>query len=146
MTSEHHLRRILHEHDMKSTKVRLLVLDLLLGSGTAMSHNQVSERLSEHAHEIDKVTLYRTLNTFVEKGLAHKVDTADRNWLYAIYNDDASHAEDEHEHAHFICISCEKVYCFPIDEQVMSVRQQDMQGFEVKQTEIRLHGRCPVCQ
>lgn len=146
MDTEQHFRRILHEHDMKSTKIRTLVLGLLLRSDVAMSHSQVSEQLSKTEHDIDKVTLYRTLNTFVEKGLAHKVATEDRNWLYAIYDDDAEHAEDGHEHAHFICVSCEKIYCFPIEQEAMSLSQKQLQGFEIKQTEIRLHGRCPVCQ
>lgn len=146
METEQKLRSILHQCNMKSTKIRMMVLELLLNSDVAMSHSQISERLGKQEQEIDKVTLYRTLNTFVEKKLAHKVATQDRNWLYAVYDSDAEHAEDGHEHAHFICIDCEKIYCFPIDQEAASIRQRDLQGFEVKQTEIRLHGRCPVCQ
>lgn len=140
------LRQILHQHNLKSTKVRKVVLDLLLDSNVAMSHNHISDVLKTQNQEIDKVTLYRTLNTFVEKGLAHKVATEDRNWLYAIYDDDAEHANHEHEHAHFICLNCDKIYCFPVDENTLYMHNKELQGFEVQQTEIRLHGRCPVCK
>lgn len=146
MHTEQRLRSILHEHDMKHTKMRAVVLDLMLTSDTAMSHSQISQSLDEKGYDIDKVTLYRTLNTFVEKNLAHKVPTEDRNWLYAIYDHDAEEAEHGAEHAHFVCTDCEKIYCFPLNPNAMSVQEDDLQGFEVKQTEIRLHGRCPVCQ
>jgi Fur family ferric uptake transcriptional regulator len=135
---------ILRRHNLKVTSVRLQVLDLLLNSSVAMSHAQISELLAEA--DPDKVTLYRTLNTFVEKGLAHKVATEDRNWLYAIFDDHQHTDENEsHSHAHFICDSCDKIYCFPVEEQNMLSSQKKLDGFLIKQQEIRLHGRCPVC-
>jgi len=145
MKNETHYQNILRKHNLKVTKVRLQVLKLLVGSSVAMSHTQISASLNDQT--VDKVTLYRTLNTFVEKGLAHKVATEDRNWLYAIFDDHAHHeTEAGHNHAHFICDDCDKIYCFPVDKDHLSVHKQNLRGFEIKQQEIRLHGRCPVCQ
>ncbi|MCH8557300.1 MAG: transcriptional repressor [Balneolia bacterium] len=144
MEREQRHKEILHNHNLKATRIRLRVMELLTGSDVAMSHAQISELLDDET--IDKVTLYRTLNSFVEKGLAHKVATEDRNWLYAIYDDHAhNHKNSSHNHAHFICDDCEKIYCFPIDEKLLSINRQNLHGFEIKQQEIRLHGRCPVC-
>lgn len=137
-------KEILRSHNLKVTNIRLRVMKLLTSSAVAMSHAQISELLDDKT--IDKVTLYRTLNSFVEKGIAHKVANEDRNWLYAIYDDHAhKHEDSSHNHAHFICDDCEKIYCFPIDEKLLSINKQNLYGFEIKQQEIRLHGRCPVC-
>ena len=144
MEKERYHREILRNHKLKATSIRLSVLELLSGSSVAMSHAQISDLLDDES--IDKVTLYRTLNTFVEKGLAHKVATEDRNWLYAIFDDHVHEHEDaSHNHAHFICDECDKIYCFPIDEDLLSVSKRNLPGFEIKHQEIRLHGRCPVC-
>lgn len=146
--NDEQLKQILKEFDLKVTKVRLCVLDLLLQSRIAMSHSQITDALE--AFELDKVTLYRTLNTFVEVGLAHKVATDERNWLYAIYSEDVHHhhQHDHHEspHAHFICEACDKIYCFPIEEKQIDLKKAELEGFSIKQHEIRLHGTCPVCK
>lgn len=145
---EERLKSILRAFDLKVTKVRLNVLDLLLQSRAAMSHAQITDALQQF--DLDKVTLYRTLNTFVEVGLAHKVATDERNWLYAIYSDDVNHHADHQSHdsahAHFICEACEKIYCFPFEEKQINLKQAEMEGFSIKQHEIRLHGTCPVCK
>ncbi len=147
MDNETHLKELLRTHNLKVTRMRLYTLRVLLASRTAMSHAEISEKLGPD--DVDKVTLYRTLSTFVEKGLAHRVATEDRNWLYAIYSSDSdSHAahEHEHDHAHFVCDSCEKIYCFPVDSSSLSISNDKMMGFQIKEKEIRLHGQCPVCR
>jgi len=142
---ENELIRILKEHNLKVTKIRLEVLELLIKSGIAMSHSQISEKLDSET--VDKVTLYRTLNTFTDVGIAHKVATEDRNWLYAIFEKDAhEEAHHTHEHAHFICDECDKIYCFPIEDYVTEIQHQQKMGFQIKTKEVRLHGLCPVCQ
>lgn len=147
---EDQLKNILREFDLKVTKVRLCVLDLLLQSRAAMSHAQITDSLQQI--DLDKVTLYRTLNTFVEVGLAHKVATDERNWLYAIYSEDIRHHQADHahhhdaSHAHFICEACEKIYCFPFEEKPIDLKKAELEGFSIKQHEIRLHGTCPVCK
>jgi len=139
---EKKVRHLLRQNDLKVTKVRLLVLKILLQNGTAMSHAEISKLLGEG--NIDKVTLYRTLNSFVEKGLAHKVATEDRNWLYAVYEENhETHASDEH--AHFVCDECEKIYCFPVDYTPVQITNNNKQGFKIRSREIRLHGVCPIC-
>lgn len=142
---ENELKIILREKGLKVTKIRLQVLEILIKSGMAMSHSQISGMLGED--EADKVTLYRTLNTFTEKRLAHKVATEDRNWLYAIYEEDAQeHDDHNHEHAHFVCNECDKIYCLPFEDNNLEFKQKIKAGFRITSREVRLHGLCPVCQ
>ncbi|AXJ01038.1 Fur family transcriptional regulator, ferric uptake regulator [Cyclonatronum proteinivorum] len=142
------LKKILRNADLKITKVRLRVLELLMESKAAMSHAQITDALE--GLDLDKVTLYRTLNTFVDVGLAHKVATDERNWLYAIYSEDVHNCAEGHQHesahAHFICEACDKIYCFPFEEKPIDLKKAEQQGFSVRQHEVRLHGTCPVCK
>jgi Fur family transcriptional regulator, ferric uptake regulator len=136
-------RDILRQYNLKNTPVRIDVLDVLLSARVALSHADITEKLK--GKEIDKVTLYRTLNSFTEKGLTHKVATDDRNWLYAIFDEDLLHPETEHYHAHFVCNKCEKIYCLPVEENNVMNRNSVNRGFRVMSTEVRLHGLCPIC-
>lgn len=138
------IKDLLRDHGLKITPVRLRVLEILLKSDTALSHGDITEQLADES--IDKVTLYRTLNAFNEKGIVHKVATEDRNWLYAILVSGEKHVEPEYSHAHFICDDCEKIFCLPMN---LSSTDQDLtlrNGFLIKQQEVRLHGLCPSCQ
>lgn len=134
---------ILRTFNLKVTPVRVAVLGVLLDSDSALSHADISQLLS--AQQFDKVTLYRTLNHFTEKGIVHKVATEDRNWLYAILVRNDADFQPDHAHAHFVCDDCEKIFCFPIDEHTSKRVNTIREGFLVKQQEIRLHGTCPSC-
>jgi Fur family transcriptional regulator, ferric uptake regulator len=137
-------RNILQQYNLKNTPVRVSVLEVLLGSRVALSHNDITERLE--GKDIDKVTLYRTLNSFTEKGLTHKVPTEDRNWLYAIFDEDLLRPAADHYHAHFVCDKCDKIYCLPVEEHQNMQNSSYKMGFKVVSSEVRLHGLCPVCQ
>lgn len=143
-----HLKDLLRDHKLKATDIRLKVLDIMINSDVALSHSDIKERIQQD--DIDKVTLYRTLNSFTEKGLAHKVATEDRNWQYAVHvveNDDSNfEITPDSDHAHFICDKCEKIYCFPFESGGTNVSLSNTKGFEISSYEVRLHGFCPECQ
>ncbi|MEN9838953.1 MAG: hypothetical protein RL177_432 [Bacteroidota bacterium] len=128
---------ILHAHDLKVTAVRVHVLQVLMNSASAMSHQALTAALSDE--NLDKVTLYRTLSVFTEKGILHKIPTEDRNWLYAM-----SPEVEAGSHAHFVCDVCDKVFCFPVPHVVNPVTLPKP-GFQVTSQEILLHGNCPTC-
>lgn len=137
------LKELLKRYDLKVTPVRLQVLQALIRSDVALSHADITDALGDG--NLDKVTLYRTLNAFTEKGIVHKVATEDRNWLYAIMMENDTKPVSDHAHAHFICDRCEKIFCFPLgasaNESVNSIKE----GFIVREKEVRLHGLCPTC-
>jgi len=140
---ESNITDILHQHELKVTPVRVQVLSQLLQSAAAMSHQDISTALADAT--LDKVTLYRTLNVFTEKGILHKIPTEDRNWLYAVSPDVNQDGHDHAQpHAHFVCDVCDKVFCFPIPNTATPIPLPDP-GFEVKTQEILLHGNCPTC-
>ncbi len=142
MTSDKKLKDILHQYGLKGTTARIIVLDVLVQSQVALSHADILSRI--HGEDLDKVTLYRTLSSFVSVGLAHKVANEDRNWLYALLLQNNRRVGID-DHAHFICDQCERIYCLPMDaEDTISVPVMD-NGFVIRSHEYRLHGTCPEC-
>jgi len=121
---------------LRVTANRLAVLALLESASHAMSHADIEAALPV---AIDRVTLYRTLDSFVDAGLLTKSVGADRQNRFALRHGEAS---NHHQHAHFQCDDCGRVYCLavqaPSDLMVPA-------GFEVEVVELQVHGHCADC-
>jgi Fur family ferric uptake transcriptional regulator len=157
-------RDVLHRHDLRVTHVRLFTLVVLHDAGEALDAAEVCARLQafptpwskgDAEPVIDRVTVYRTLNTFVEKGLAHKVDPGDRVFRFSLTDHArcADHKHD-HEHPHLICDSCGSVRCMP-DAQVVIQSKPGTPGHRgraapaprvVRQQDVTVRGTCEECE
>ena len=133
---------ILKAHNLRRTPVRLGVLDVLAGGKHPQDAAEIIGKLPSH---IDRVTVYRTLNTFVEKKIIHRVRGEDRSWRYA--TGDADQHSPSHSHPHFVCDDCGEVECLETTSipqdfvKSMSVEKQ----YRVDYPEVTLHGSCPKC-
>ena len=129
---------LLTHHQLRKTQFRERVLDLFLHADQALSQRDLEEQL----HESDRITLYRTLKTFEEKGLIHKaIDGSDR-LKYALCSGHCDvHAHHDH-HAHFHCESCGRTFCV---EEVLAPHLEAPPGFVVESTHLIINGRCALC-
>ena len=64
------IRKILKDSELRYTKPRAEILSIFLEKEHALSHADLENNLSK---DIDRVTIYRTLNTFLEGGIFGKV-------------------------------------------------------------------------
>ena len=123
----------------RATPARLRVLSLLRLATSPLSHAEIETQLASEAHPgIDRVTLYRVLDWFVEADLAHK--TAD---LRGIFRFSASMPSNMHtKHAHFRCTDCGGVTCLdePVPETLHLPR-----GFRIARVELDILGKCAGC-
>lgn len=95
--------------DINPTAMRLLVLDFLTKQVTAISLNDLEKGMGPS----DRITLYRTLKTFEEKGLVHSIEDGTGATKYALCEADCD-AEHHHDlHVHFYCNSCKETFCLP---------------------------------
>lgn len=129
---------ILRDHKLKVTPSRKKVLDIFLEKNYAISHADIEERLNE----IDKVTLYRTLNIFEEKGIIHVAQTETDAKRYALCKESCSTEQHDHNHLHFHCKNCDKTYCLPID---VDNKIQTPQGFTADEKIVLVKGVCDIC-
>ena len=64
---------ILKSNQLSVTSGRRKILELFLHQDGALSHNDIEKKAGE---KFDRVTVYRTLQAFLEKGLIHSIPTA----------------------------------------------------------------------
>ena len=67
---------VLKKNQLSVTDGRKKILELFLNSEGALAHADIEEKTGE---TFDRVTVYRTLNTFVEKGIIHHIPTTDNS-------------------------------------------------------------------
>ena len=75
------LQDILKKNQLSVTAGRKKILELFLASPGALAHADI-EKNTDAA--FDRVTVYRTLQTFVDKGIIHNIPTSDNSILYAL--------------------------------------------------------------
>lgn len=132
---------ILHAAGLRRTPVRNGVIELL---AKARRPQSVQELLAGLPEGTDVVTVYRTLNTLVEKNLARRIRSEDRSWLFELAT---TGKESDHVHAHFVCDNCGTVECLPdVSVPALTPRSAKLdKGYEVTKQDLTLHGTCPKC-
>ena len=130
--------QILKKYKLKNTSCRHEVLELLLKENHAMSHAELEASVDEN---YDRVTLYRTLKTFQERGLIHKVLDDNGAAKYAPCSD-CSAGEHHHEHVHFKCNICGNTVCI---EDITIPKINLPQGFTIEERNLLVSGTCNKC-
>lgn len=129
---------ILTASNLKQTKPRLMVLDQIIGRNSAISQPELEKKLGK---EVDRVTLYRTLSTFEEKGILHKIIDHAGTANFAICQSNCSSNHHHDEHLHFNCIQCKKVYCLDIKIPNTTIPA----NFTMESIQLLAHGICENC-
>ncbi len=99
---------ILKRNSLKVTQPRLKVLEIISRKDSAISQPELEKLLGK---DIDRVTLYRVLASFEEKGIIHKIFDLHGTATYAMCSTNCSEHDHHDQHVHFICRVCNSVYC-----------------------------------
>lgn len=122
------------------TEGRRKILDLFLEEEGALAHSDI-ERNTDAA--FDRVTVYRTLQSFVEKGIVHQIPTTDNSVLYALCRHECDEQHLHDDHVHFLCNNCNKTIC--LDEVTVPAVKLPS-GFRVQQRQMIVKGICSDCR
>lgn len=128
---------ILKKRKIKPTAMRILVLKELLTKNKAINLYE----LENNFDKVERTTLYRTLKTFVDYNLIHKIDDGTGSVKYAICDDNCNCKFDD-LHVHFLCVKCEKTFCLK-DIPIPLVKLPDNMIFETANYVIK--GICEKC-
>lgn len=129
----------LRRHAIRPTLVRRAVLEVLWHSPFALSGTEVEKQLPL---ELDRITLYRTLRTFEEKGLIHRVIDDSETVRYAVCPVSPTPSAPT-DHVHFKCTACRHIYCLSqvaVPTVVLPGKYQATRG------EYLVSGVCEQCQ
>ena len=129
--------RILRKAGLKATGVRIAILEILLEAPEPLAHRDVLKRAGRQG--LDRVSAYRSLQAFVEKGIAHRLVTEDRVGRFALSGGNRSHPL----HPHFLCRSCGKVEC--LTRIRMPAVTRGKLGHRIEEQFWYLRGVCSQC-
>lgn len=129
---------LLRRKNLSVTDSRKKILSLFMNSHDALAHGDIEKKAGE---KFDRVTIYRTLQTFEEKGIVHSIPTADNMVRYALCRDcNEDHHHDDH--VHFICSNCNVTTCL---DHVVSPQMDLPEGYIAQNVQVVIHGICNAC-
>lgn len=122
--------------DIRLTTMRILIYEYLETVTAALSLSEIEK----YFHKADKVTIYRTLQTFQEKGLVHKI--MDENTAkYSICAEVCSEDNHKDRHLHFYCKKCHETTC---REEIIFPENMEP-GLQIDEIQILAKGICEKC-
>jgi len=130
-------REMLKEARLYCTEARIAILKALMQAARPLRQDQVAEQVTRRA--LNKVTVYRTLESLVAVGLVHRAFTQNRAWHFEL----ADHCTEKQCHPHFTCTSCGVTHC--LTDISVPIARIANKGFVVSRQQVRLEGLCPAC-
>lgn len=125
------------------TPNRFQVLNIIGNSEQPLTAREIFEML-EQPHLMNRVTLYRILDTFVEHKLVARMSAGDRSFRFG-----PAENGNHPSHPHFYCTSCGNMVC--LDPDSLHNLESDLLSFRetfpavVENVEVRLDGICGSC-
>ncbi len=134
------VKDILRNNGLSVTGSREKILQLFLEKPGALAHADIEKKAGE---KFDRVTVYRTLQTFVDKGIIHTIPTSDNSIRYALCKDDCKDGHHHDHHVHFVCSECNITYCL---DDVVTPDLKLPKGYSLKHIEVVAEGVCKNCK
>ncbi len=122
---------------MNYSRQREVILQTLKSNVVHPTAEYLYAILKEKEPNISLATLYRNLNQLAENDIIKKIDGLEPS----------SHFDhNTHEHYHFICEKCKRVYDISADVAPDVIRKtEENTGFLVKKHDIVFSGLCKDC-
>lgn len=125
----------LKERGIKPSMQRIQIYDCIKDRKDHPTIDMIYSELSPAIPTLSKTTVYNTLKSFVEAGLATPI---------IIEETEIRFDPDTHEHGHFKCETCGKIFDFNADFSKLDA--PEMQNFVIREQHIYLKGTCGACQ
>ncbi|MBL4745231.1 MAG: transcriptional repressor [Flavobacteriaceae bacterium] len=128
---------LLKEKKLSETPFRKEVLELFRSYSNAIPMAVIEKGLKTY----NRITLYRTIKIFLEKGVIHEIAMSGEPSNYALCKESCSSVLHHHQHVHFKCRLCETVSCVEIKE----FPTVSLPNHQIEQLEIQVSGVCSGC-
>ncbi|PCH72381.1 MAG: Fur family transcriptional regulator [Flavobacteriaceae bacterium] len=131
------MTNLLKDKKLSETPFRKEVLAIFKNYKTAIPMAVIERDLKDY----NRITLYRTIKIFLEKGLIHEISMTGESANYALCLSDCSATVHHHQHVHFKCTQCEMVSCV----EVTAFPSLQLPDYKIEQLEIQASGICKSC-
>jgi len=128
------LKNELVKKDIRPSYHRIKVLEYLFDHENHPTADEIYAVLHSQIPTLSKTTVYNTLNSFVEAGLARaiSIDGVEKRFDITVI-----------DHGHFRCDRCGSIINFAIDLNALAVHE--LEDFQVKGKNVYFTGLCPNC-
>ncbi len=131
---EEEIKSLLKQQGFSATKTRLAILRALLAAQPATMQDLITA-----LPEIDRATVYRTVDLFVDLNIAKKVSTGFK------YRIELGESFQEHHH-HLTCLRCSSVIDVHTPEIEYAIEQTAANnGFRPLRHDLEITGYCSNC-
>lgn len=130
---------ILKRFSLYDTASRSDILNILIKSKLALSVTEIRHMLEQ---DCDRVTLYRNLKLFTNKGILHQIHVDGQVSKYVLPDNIVKPDLNYSEHLHFKCTYCEEVKC--LTEYTLD-RMELPEGYKMLGTNFVVFGICNMC-
>jgi len=92
--------------------------------------------------KIDRATVYRILADLADATILRRMDLGDKVWRYELIDSSRKIADD---HAHFLCVHCNRVTCLPqleLRPVAGGALPPELRGADIQ---LKVTGRCAQC-
>lgn len=124
-------------HQVRPTANRELVLRLIAESDRAVSLSDIETALET----VDKSTISRILNLFLEHHLLHAIEDGSGSVKYELCGGKYEHSVQD-MHPHFYCEQCHRTFCM---QSVTIPPVEVLRGYVVNSVNYVLKGVCSDC-
>ena len=133
-------RAYLREHNLPVTAQRLAIADIILGSESHLSAEDIMIELGARGATVGTATVYRTLEVLLRSGLV-----VERDFGEGFKRFEASRGIPNHEH--LLCSLCGRVTEFR-DERLerMTMLIAEQYGYARQRHRLVIYGVCEACQ
>lgn len=123
---------------MKYSRQRDLLLKTLQKNAVHPTADALFAMIKEIEPTMSLATVYRNLNLLAEQGIIRSIRGLDGSTHYD---------HNTHNHYHFICSKCNKVYDVPYDiAPELADKTAERTGLLVESYDITFRGVCPDCK
>ena len=134
------IEQILKEHHLSLTNGRKIILDLFMYANHALTNAEIEK---ECKGVIDRMSIYRTLQSFLKRNIIHSIPTADDTIKYALSKVHLNKENNSLSHLHFICSKCNKTLCLDA-VNMPQIKLPDR--FKMRDCQILMKGICAECK
>lgn len=138
-----YLKQKLRENGYKLTPQRRSILEIILDTeGNHLSAEEIYELVKYKCPDIGLATVYRTMQMFDEVGLVYKHNFDDGRSRYEL-----NHHNEDHQHHHLICLSCNKV--IEVEGDLLEQLEESIEkkyNFEINNHNVKFFGYCERCR
>ena len=128
------------KYGLKKTSFRKELLSFFQSSSSSLT---VKKIIKKFASSVDKVSIYRALNSFEKSGLIHKVPDKNNLLRYSLCSSECGPGKHSHDHAHLLCSICDETFCLD-DFLLPNIKSHN--GYVINNYKIILEGSCLSCQ